>query len=166
MISIMRRSARQRIPRVRSSLETVPLPSKVLAVKLRVLQMCWIRSAKLKCISGPASTSPTCSPLSAVAAGDEHVRPSMRRPLIGGDGEGRERRGGFALEESNPFLSRWGGDAQGHVVADGDQLDVLWGVFGSRALGVSPKITTISDSKSRPQSRWGEDVLRWREEDA
>src|SRR5690606_3542754 len=63
MISIIRRSARQEIPRARSSLETVPLPRMVPAVKLRVLQMCSMRSKKEKCISGPASGSPTRRPL-------------------------------------------------------------------------------------------------------
>src|SRR5690606_21666591 len=63
MVSIIRRSARHEMPRARSSLETVPLPRIVPAVKLLVLQMCSIRSKKEKCISGPASGSPTSSPL-------------------------------------------------------------------------------------------------------
>ena len=51
------------MPRARSAFDTVPLPRIVPAVNRRVFAMCAIRSKNEKCISGPASQSPTTLPL-------------------------------------------------------------------------------------------------------
>ncbi len=63
MISRARRSARHETPRAGSAFDTVPLPRIVPATKSRVRAMCAMRSKNEKCISGPASTSPTSAPL-------------------------------------------------------------------------------------------------------
>ena len=59
IVSIIRRSARHEMPRLRSAFDTVPLPRIVPAVNRRVFVRNWIRSKNEKCISGPASQSPT-----------------------------------------------------------------------------------------------------------
>src|SRR5664279_3307012 len=63
IVSIIRASARHEMPRARSRFETVPLPRIVPAANRRVFAMCWTSSKNEKCISGPASQSPTCLPL-------------------------------------------------------------------------------------------------------
>ena len=137
MVSIMRRSARQEMPRARSAFDTVPEPTMVPAVNARVLRD--VRHELVETRS--ASRDPRRSHRRRRRC-RWCARARCRRPpchsvaeLVGRDGEGRERRRRLGLEEAEA-LGQLGRHevAQRDVVGEHHQLDVRGGVVGARAL--------------------------------
>lgn len=142
------------IPRAGSAFDTVPLPRIVPAPNARVFVMCATRSKNEKCISGPASGSPTSAPLSQVESG-RCTRPSFHAwPSSSGvSANGENAVEGLLWKKPKPFASSSGIRFRRVTsFARRTSRTCAWASSARVPCGVSPRTTQTSDSKSQPHA--------------
>src|SRR5690606_17718526 len=152
MISSMRFSARQDAPLDSSWLAMVPEPTMVPAPSGRVLAACATSSAKLNCMSTPASGSPNHSPLIQERSGRWTLKSRQASPSSSGvtnTGESAER--GLDCRKPKPLASSPGIRLRSDTSFTRPTSRMPRPASSTLAcIGTSPVMTTISASRSMP----------------
>ena len=151
---MVRTSARQHEPKLRSRLETVPEPIMVPAARGRVCAACWIKRGKSKFMSTPALGRPKGAPFRCTTRGRLSLPPSQAWPSSSGvtaSGEKAER--GLPAMKPKPLASSAGISPRRDTSLT-SMTSLMWLPASAAAMpmGTSSSTTATSASKSMPNS--------------